>query len=102
MAVNRYLCSELITIARPQGKAIVNLEEIWETGAFFEAESAIDPGETIDLLAREKVFRGQVKNVEHHEFGWRVEMEFSPPVRWTVDDFRPQHMLDPKTVRGTP
>jgi hypothetical protein len=102
MAVTRYLCSELITIARARDKSIVNLEEIWETGAFFEAETAIEKGETIDLLAREKIFRGQVKNVERHEFGWRVEMEFSPPVRWSVDDFRPQHMLDPNNVKARP
>lgn len=71
---------------------IVNLEEIWQTGAIVEGEPA-GPRPVTAGFAQIQSFSGRVLSVEEHEFGWRAEIQFSPLTPWSIELFCPQHLL---------
>jgi hypothetical protein len=94
MSPQRFLCSHLVAI----DDRIVNLEEIWTTGAILEAETAVTRGTQLELRCGAVVLKGRIVEVEPHEFGCRFEVEFSPDTPWRLDDFRPDHLLDPSKL----
>ena len=94
MDARRYLCSDLVVVKKATGSCVVNLEEIGEKMAVFEAEFPFEYHEQLCLEGGEEQFHGFVSSVEEHEFGWRVEMEFSPLTPWSPERFRPEHLLD--------
>ena len=94
MNAPRYLCSELVTLRIAASASIVNLEEIWREGAILESEDAVEDGVGVEIQCSDVLFAGRVIQVEHHEFGWRVEVEFSAETLWDKERFQPQHMLD--------
>jgi hypothetical protein len=98
MKPRRYLCSELVVLKMNSADSIVNLEEIWRDGAAFESEDPVLDGVEIELRCGPAFFVGKVILAEQHEFGWRVEVEFSPLTPWSPEQFRPQHMLDVSEV----
>ena len=103
MTPQRFLCSQLIALsdhsAETAGERIVNLEEIWASGAILEAEAAVTRGALVELRCGPAVLKGRIVEVEPHEFGWRFEVEFSPKTPWRLEEFRPDHLLDPSGVR---
>jgi len=103
MDTPRYLCSQLVRLwisgASDGGEQWANLEEIWNSGAVLECEEAVDTGAMARMSSEEVSFEGRVTAVEQHEFGWRVELAFSPPALWSIEQWRPEHALDPNTLR---
>lgn len=93
MGAQRYLCSELVTLKVNSAEFTVNLEEIWQDGASFDSEEPVGEGVPVELRCGAAFFAGKATQVERHEFGWRIEVEFSPLTPWNPDQFRPQHML---------
>lgn len=93
MSAQRYLCSELVTLKVNSADCIMNLEEIWQDGASLESDDPVGDGASVELRCGAALFAGKVTQVERHEFGWRVEVEFSPLTPWNPEQFRPQHML---------
>jgi hypothetical protein len=91
--VSRYLCSELVALKVGLTTSTVNLEEIWPEGAVLEAESAVEDGAHVEIRSGDVLLAGRVVRVELHEFGWRVEVAFSPLTPWDPEKFRPQHLL---------
>jgi hypothetical protein len=75
----------------------VNLEEIWREGAILESEDAVKDGVAVEMQCGDVLLAGRVIRIEHHELGWRIEVEFSPETRWDKERFQPQHMLDVDT-----
>lgn len=99
MNPQRWLCSQLVTLHEHSGAArVVNLEEIWRNGAVLEAEQPIEEGARIEIRAGNVFFAGGIARVERHEFGWRLEVEFSPLTLWSPEVFRPEHLLDPSSL----
>lgn len=91
--VSRYLCSELVALKIGSTTSTVNLEEIWPEGAILEAEDAVEDGAHIEIRSGDVLLAGRVVQVELHEFGWRVEVAFSPLTLWDPEKFKPQHLL---------
>ncbi len=91
----RYLCSHLVTLRSGETTAVVNLEEIWESGAVLECEKRPDESGPAEIRCEGITFCGRLTRVEQHEFGWRAEMEFSPLTPWSPERFQPDHMLNP-------
>jgi hypothetical protein len=91
--VTRYLCSELVALKVGSTTSTVNLEEIWPGGAVLEAESAVEDGTQVEIRCADAFFAGRIARVEPHEFGWRVEVAFSPLTPWDPEKFKPQHLL---------
>lgn len=106
MTPQRFLCSQLVSLSEYSsdtgGDRLVNLEEIWSSGAILEAETAVTRGAMVELRCGPAVFGGRIVEVEAHEFGWRFEVEFSPETPWRPEDFRPEHLLDPSALRKKP
>lgn len=99
MNPQRFLCSQLVGLTQNCGdspaESIVNLEEIWTNGAILESETAVKQGVEVELRCGAAFFAGRVMDAEPHEFGWRVEVEFSAATPWDPAAFRPDHLLDP-------
>jgi hypothetical protein len=93
MSVGRYLCSELVALRLDSVESIVNLEEIWRDGAVLESDAPVADGSKCEMRCGAAFFAGKIMRVEPHEFGWRVEVEFSPMTPWFPEKFRPKHML---------
>ena len=99
----RYLCSHLVRLLVFGPRATeqwANLEEIWCSGAVLECEEKIAGGTLVKISAGDVSFSGCVTAVEGHEFGWQVEITFSPLTPWTIERWRPEHALDPATLKG--
>lgn len=98
----RFLCSQLVELrhnfADPAAVSIVNLEEIWRTGAILESETAVTEGAEIELHCGAAFFAGRIVDVEPHEFGWRFEIEFSVETPLDSREFQPEHLLDPSAL----
>ena len=94
MAARRYLCSQLVRLTWSGGERVVNLEEIWENGAVLESEEPLHAGVRAEVRAGSCFFAGRVATVGAYEFGWRIELEFSPLTPWSPERFRPDHLLD--------
>ena len=98
MNSHRYLCSQLVKLRTDSGESavnlVVNLEEIWTTGAVLESEEPVEEGTNIEIRCDTAFFAGRITRVERHEVGWRLEMEFSSLTPWSPEKFRPQHLLN--------
>lgn len=94
MNSQRYMCSHLVRFRMHSLERVVNLEEIWETGAILESEEPVEEGIRAEIRSENAFFAGDVIEVEKHEFGWRVRLEFSPMTPWRPELFRPDHMLE--------
>lgn len=78
----------------------MNLEEICRTGATLESDEPVPAGVRAEMRTQGVQFHGTVTEVEEHDFGWRIELEFSPLTPWSVENFRPRHLLDPAVLEG--
>lgn len=98
MNSRRYLCSHLVSLRKNSGESaparVVNLEEIWQTGAVLESEEPVEEAARVEIHCGEAVFAGSIVQVSAHEFGWRIEVEFSPETPWSPDRFCPEHLLE--------
>jgi hypothetical protein len=98
--VSRYLCSELVVLKQDAMQTVVNLEEIWSDGAALESDDPLAIGIAVELECGENRFKGTVVSATQHEFGWWIELSFSPETPWNPEIFRPGHMVDPETLKG--
>lgn len=94
--LRRYLCSDLVVLKSAAGESTVNLEEIWAAGAILDAEEAVAEGTSVVIRGGGHGFSGRVVRVDPHEFGWFVEIEFSPLTPWSAERFMPRHLLELK------
>ena len=102
MTPQRYLCSQLVTLRNISGQSavttgtdlVVNLEEIWESGAVLESEEPLENGARVEIRCGPVFFAGHIVEVEHHELGWRINVEFSPLTPWSLEKFQPQHLVN--------
>lgn len=95
----RYLCSQLATLTIDGKAQWVNIEEIWETGVVLESEADVIAGTRASLSVESASFQGHLNEVQQEEFGWRVEMKFSPETPWSPERWRPDHLLDPAALK---
>ena len=93
MSAQRYLCSDLVTLRLSAADFVVNLEEIWRNGAVVESEVEVQEGAAVEIRAGAVLFAGRIVHVESHEFGWRLEVTFSPLTPWNLETYQPRHML---------
>jgi len=96
----RYLCSHLVTLVFGGQRRVVNLEEICRSGAWLDSDEPVPAGVWVEMRTEGMRFQGTVTEVEEHDLGWRIQLEFSPLTPWSVENFRPQHLLDPSALEG--
>jgi hypothetical protein len=98
--IRRYLCSELVTLTIAGQSSVVNLEEIWRSGAVIEAEENIPAGVSANLQAGALRLDISIERVEKHAYGYRVEVSFADAV-WTPELFTPAHLTDLTSLSKT-
>ena len=96
----RYLCSHLVTLVFGGHSQVVNLEEICRTGACLDSEKPVPAGVRVEMRTQGVRFHGTITDVEKHDLGWRIDLEFSPLTPWSLEHFRPQHLLDPSVLEA--
>jgi hypothetical protein len=101
--MTRYLCSHLVRLTTDGHEQWANLEEIWETGAVLDCEEEVAPATDCSKAAAtfsagEVTFAGHITKVHKDRFGWRVELELSSETPWSIERWKPEHMLDPGTL----
>jgi len=89
----QFLCSHLITVERNGHRTVANLERIWAEGATVNAEEPFEPGDQLHLI--DLGATAHVVFTEADDAGHFIDLEFAPPYRWTVEQFRPLHLTNP-------
>jgi PilZ domain len=99
----RLLCADLVDIDwRDQSgrlrRGVANLEDISQSGACLQVEKPVALGAPLRLTYPGGVLLGRVKYCVFREIGYFLGVEFEPGQRWSRQDYRPQHMLDPRRL----
>ena len=101
----RLLCSQLVVfrLGEPTGSAESHqaiLEDISAGGACVQLNDPVPVDVAGELVVSGRRLRGTIRYCEFREIGYFVGIEFDPGVRWSEENFRPEHLLDPRTVKG--
>jgi hypothetical protein len=98
----RYLCSELVKVEWQDKTGTFGtsgiLEEIWVDGACVQTLAPMQPGTKIRIAARRALFLGTLTDCESHWDGYFSRLAFDSESRWSLRSFRPEHMVNTRTV----
>jgi hypothetical protein len=99
------LCSELVQVLANTrtdagGSMSAIVEAISETEAVLACEAPIRWGRSVLISGSSWSFRARAAGCRKHagSAGYLVLARFEDPFRWTSDAFRPEHMLDLRTL----
>lgn len=100
----RMLCADLVTVhwrdARGRSrKAVANLEDISPRGACLELAKPLEDGRLIRIIAGTGELCARVRHIRRAETGYLHGVEFEPGQVWSADEFLPQHLLDPRSLK---
>ena len=102
-AEQRMLCADLVDVQWKDKdgrtrRAIANLEDISFSGACVQVEHPI-PLQTLMRISYPKgELQGRVCYCVFREIGYFLGIEFEAGFRWSLTQYRPQHLLDPRRV----
>ena len=96
----RWLCSDLIEIRIARGAddpetVVANLEEISPSGACVLFAQPLPPGTHVSLKLGRFRFRGRVQYTTWEPAGHYSGIRFDAGRKWSLEIYRPQHLLDP-------
>ena len=99
----RMLCADLVDLRwkDQQGKTrrqIANLEDISLSGACIQLERPIPLGTKVRIMYPKGELLGIIRYCVFREIGYFLGVEFEPDCRWSLRQFKPQHMLDPRRL----
>jgi hypothetical protein len=97
------LCADLVDIqwqdkAGKTRRAIANLEDISISGACVQVDRPIPLQTTLRICYPKGELQGRVCYCVYREIGYFLGVEFEPGFRWSLRQFRPQHLLDPRRL----
>ena len=97
---HRFLCSELVTVHwrdvfRRKREEVVNLEEIWASGATLQFSRPVREGALLRVTCRGAEFSGIVTRSTADFVGHIVEVEFEDGYEWSRQEYEPEHFFDP-------
>lgn len=99
----RMLCADLVEVfwKDPAGKAkrsMANLEDISHSGACLQMEAPLPVGTVVKISYPNGGFGGTIKYCDYREIGYFLGVEFEPESHWSMQKFKPRHMLDPRRL----
>jgi hypothetical protein len=99
----RMLCADLVDIQWQDRtgrtrRAIANLEDISISGACVQLERPIPLQTMLRISYPNGELQGRVCYCVYREIGYFLGIEFEPGYRWSLRQFRPQHLLDPRRL----
>jgi hypothetical protein len=97
------LCADLVDLQwkDPAGKkrrTVANLEDISLSGACVQLEKPIPLGTKVRVTYPKGELFGTIRYCVFREIGYFLGVEFEPDCRWSLRQFRPQHLLDPRRL----
>jgi len=101
----RLLCSQLVVfrLGEPAGSAESHeaiLEDISAAGACVQLNEPVPVGVAGDLVVPGHRLPGTIRYCEFRRIGYFVGIEFEPGVTWAEGQFQPEHLLDPRVLKG--
>ena len=105
-AETRMLCSELVHVRweDPRGiecRATAILEDIAPSGACLQLEVPVSEGIHLSIAAPGILLRGSVCYCVLRDAGYFTGVRFDDGYKWSERQYRPQHLLDPRTLGTT-
>ena len=99
----RMLCADMVDVQWRDKtgrvrKGVANLEDISLSGACLQVENAIPLQTDVRISYRRGELIGKVRYCVYREIGYFLGIEFDPGNRWSQQEFKPQHMLDPRRL----
>jgi hypothetical protein len=97
------LCADLVDVhwKDQSGKSkrlVANLEDISLSGACLQVEKSIPLKTSIRITLPKGELKGIVRYCVYREIGYFLGIEFEGGSQWSLQDFKPQHMLDPRRL----
>jgi hypothetical protein len=105
----RMLCADLVDVQWKDKngrvrRVVANLEDISLSGACVQVDAPIPLETTLRISYPKGELQGKVCYCVFREIGYFLGIEFEPGFQWSLRQFQPQHLLDPRRllVRATP
>jgi len=99
----RMLCSDLVEVfyrdetGHPR-RAMANLEDISLSGICIQVDKPIPLDTVVHINHRKGAFHGNVRYCLFREIGYFLGVQLAPDCQWSPDTYRPQHLLDLRTL----
>ena len=99
----RMLCADLVDVQwKDRGgrvrRTVANLEDISSSGACVQVDSPIPIDTELRISYPRGELQGRVCYCVFREIGYFLGVEFELGFRWSLRQFRPQHLLDPRRL----
>ena len=99
----RMLCADMVDVQWRDKtgrvrKGVANLEDISLSGACLQVDNAIPLQTDVRISYHRGELVGKVRYCVYREIGYFLGIEFDPGNRWSQQEFKPQHMLDPRRL----
>jgi hypothetical protein len=97
------LCADLVDVQwkDKHGKlrrTVANLEDISISGACLQVDQPVSLETTVRIRYPKGELQGRVCYCVYREVGYFLGIEFCPGYRWSIRQFRPQHLVDPRRI----
>jgi PilZ domain len=99
----RMLCADMVDVQWKDKtgrlrKGVANLEDISLSGACLQFDQPIPLQTDLRINHPKGELLGKVRYCVYREIGYFLGIEFEPGCRWSEQQFKPQHMLDPRRL----
>jgi PilZ domain len=99
----RMLCADMVDVQWKDKtgrvrKGVANLEDISLSGACLQVENAIPLQTDLRICYERGELLGKVRYCVYREIGYFLGVEFDAGNRWSQQQFKPRHMLDPRRL----
>ena len=99
----RMLCADMVDVQWRDKtgrirKGVANLEDISLSGACLQVENAIPLQTDLRICYQRGELLGKVRYCVYRDIGYFLGVEFDPSNRWSQQQFKPRHMLDPRRL----
>jgi hypothetical protein len=97
------LCADLVDVQWKDAdgrtkRTMANLEDISLSGACLQTDKPIPLKTTVRITYPKGELKGLVRYCVYRDIGYFLGVEFEAGSQWSQQDFRPQHMLDPRQL----
>ena len=100
---SRLMCADLVNIdltdktGRPK-RTVANLEDISLSGACIQVDQPVLLGTLIRIEHPNGMLLGHVRYCVYREIGYFLGIEFDEGSRWSMGEYRPQHLFNPNSL----
>ena len=100
------LCSDLVQLEWADDRGVFRrsaaiLEEINASGALLLLDMDQVPRRSHPVLLSPGGYAGRARQCLVSDAGVRLEIAFDPGFRWSVEEYRPRHSFDPRTLAAS-